>query len=158
MFGLVARQQWLRPAKRRAAIRHELVHGPLRLFRIAEVASFEHFAAVAYHLFDSDWIVLALIRPVEVNTAGVFFLVRQLLQPWAAHHLFARDRIHPYFPVANVTENIRPVVFPPIYFNGGRGKATTSVAYAAFSALITVFHVTIIRDNRIFMSKFQHII
>lgn len=60
---------------RGAAIRHEIIQSPLRLFRINKVSGIQHLAIVPYHLIDSDRIVLAIIGAVVIDTTDILVLV-----------------------------------------------------------------------------------
>ena len=58
-----------------AAISHENIQSPLRLFRISKISGFQHLAIVPYHLIDIDRIVLALVGTVVIDTTDILVLV-----------------------------------------------------------------------------------
>lgn len=63
------------PYPRGAAISHENIQSPLRLFRISKVSGFQHLAIVPNHLIDIDRIVLALVGTVVIDTTDILVLV-----------------------------------------------------------------------------------
>ena len=82
----------------------------------------------------------AIVRPVEVNTAGVFFLVWHFVQPGAELKLKAGFRIHPDLALVYVTDNIWFESFPPFDLACRSRQAAITVFRAAFTALIALFH------------------
>ena len=65
----------LLPTNRGAAISHEIIQSPLRLFRISKVSGIQHLAFVPYHLIDIDRIVLAVVGAVVIDTTDILVLV-----------------------------------------------------------------------------------
>jgi len=130
-------------AKRRAAISHEIIQGSLCLFRVDSIPGFQHLAPVSYHLIDSDRVVPAIIGAVVINATDVLFLVGKFPQPGASHHLFPGDGTDPDFSAADITGDLWPVRFPPVYFMIFSRQPPVTIVYAALATLIAIFHYII---------------
>ena len=99
---------------RRAAISHQIIKRPLRLLRLGNIFGFKHLASVPYHLIDIDRVVPAFVGSVVIDTTDILVLLGQFSKPGASQHLLSGDGAYPDFPLADMAENFRTVIFPPV--------------------------------------------
>ena len=64
------------PGDRWAAVSHELIQLPLRLFPVIRISDFQHLAFVSDHVVDCDGVVPAVIRTVVIDTTDILGLAR----------------------------------------------------------------------------------
>jgi len=111
----------------------------LCFFGISQIAQIEHFTLVSHHLVDTDRVLFAVFGSIVIDATNIFFLVWQFPQPGTSQHLLTRHRAYPNFFIADILENIRAVVLPPIDFTGSR-RETAAVTGATLATLVAVFH------------------
>lgn len=87
----------------------------------------------------------AFLGPVMINAANILTLPRKFSQPGTTQHLLPCDRADPDLAIFYMTRNPRPVRLPPVNFGLGCNQIATAITHAAFSTLITVFHLVFCR-------------